>query len=153
MEDETWKEKLKTPKVGVAAIVESPDRKQILIIERKWPPLGYAFPGGFMDIGETIAETAIREVKEETGIDARVLELLNLCSRPEFDPRMHVVAPHLIMRATKFKEPKGMDDAKDAFWMKYDSYEFYDKFTYISLLTLKDYRAWRNDERRLSKLR
>jgi 8-oxo-dGTP diphosphatase len=145
LNDEPWKKKIVTPRVGVAGVVESPDRNMILVIRRKWPPKGLAFPGGFVELGETITETAIREVKEETGIDAEVVGILNICSKPEFDPRMHIVAPHLIMRAKEFGEPKGMDDALDTFWMDYKSDEMCFEFNSVALLTLYDYRDWRKD--------
>jgi 8-oxo-dGTP diphosphatase len=151
--EEDWKNRIITPKVGVAGVVESPNREMILIIERRWPPKGLAFPGGFVEIGETITETAIREVKEETGIDAEVIDILNICSKPEYDPRMHIVAPHLIMRAKEFKEPKGMDDALNAFWMKYKSDELRSEFNNVSLLTLNDYRNWRKKKPRKVQLR
>lgn len=150
---ENWKDKIITPKIGVAGVVESPNRTQILVIKRKWSPKGFAFPGGFVEIGETFSETVIREVKEETGIDAEIIDVLNLCSKPEFDPRMHVVAPHLVMRALEYKEPTGMDDAEDAFWMDYKSHELESGFIQVSLLTLCDYRNWRKKKPRKVQLR
>lgn len=149
-----WRDKIITPRVGVAGIVESPDRKQILVIDRIYRPFGYAMPGGFVEVGENMTQTVIREVKEETGIEVdEVIGILNLFSDPIFDPRMHVVAPHVVMRTKEFKEPEGMDDAKDAFWMEYGSNDLYDKFNNYSQLTLDDYRDWRKNERELPKLR
>jgi len=151
--EEGWKKEIVTPRVGVGGIVESPDRKSIVIIERKFPPYGYAMPGGMSELGETIEETAIREIKEETGLDAEVIGLLNISSAPELDPRWHVVVPHVIMRVKGDQEPKANDDAKSAFWMKYDSDELLDSFTEMCKPTLKDYREWRKKEGGLSKLR
>src|SRR4051812_33371250 len=42
----------------------------------------WSIPGGAMEPGETIAETAVREVREETGIEARVERLLGVYSNP-----------------------------------------------------------------------
>lgn len=65
--------------VPAAAIVAFDDQDRLLCIRRaKNPGKGtLGVPGGFMDKGETIQETAIRETKEETGIDVEVVSLLD----------------------------------------------------------------------------
>lgn len=64
-----------TPKVGATAAVFDDDGR-ILLIERadngKW-----AVPGGHAESGESPAETAVRELREETGLDARTVELVD----------------------------------------------------------------------------
>jgi 8-oxo-dGTP diphosphatase len=147
--EDTWKKKVVTPRVAVVGLVESPDRTKLLIIKRKYPPHGYAFPGGMMDLGETIEETAVREIKEETGIDAEALGLLNVTSHPEHDPRWHVVVPHLVMRAITDKEPKGSDDAEEAFWMNYKDPKLSKLLIETSSLSLEDYSRWREKEWKL----
>ena len=151
--EEDWKKKIITPRVAAVGIVESPDRTKLLIIKRKFPPHGYAFTGGMMDLGETIEETAVREIKEETGIDAEVLGLLNVTSHPKHDPRWHVVVPHLVMRAITDQEPKGNDDAEEAHWMDYRDSELPKLLIENSTLSLKDYKRWREKEWKLVKSR
>jgi ADP-ribose pyrophosphatase YjhB (NUDIX family) len=151
MDNKDWRDDIITPRVAASGVIESPDRKQIVVIKRKYEPFGYAFPGGMSDVGETIEETAIREVKEETNLDAKVIGLLNLISRPGIDPRWHVVVPHFVMSIDKFKEPEGMDDALDAFWMDYNSDKFLNDFTEMCKITLLDYRKWREKEWKLIK--
>ncbi|MFA5048233.1 MAG: hypothetical protein WC516_04395 [Patescibacteria group bacterium] len=43
--EEDWKKKIVTPRVAAVGIVESPDGSKLLMIERKYPPIGLAFPG------------------------------------------------------------------------------------------------------------
>ncbi|MBT8137266.1 MAG: NUDIX domain-containing protein, partial [Gammaproteobacteria bacterium] len=71
-----------TPPVTVDIIIEMVDRPQrpIVLIERKYPPPGWALPGGFVDVGETVAVAARREAREETGLDVELLQLLGCYS-------------------------------------------------------------------------
>ncbi|MCW4045972.1 MAG: NUDIX hydrolase [Candidatus Bathyarchaeota archaeon] len=57
------------------AIIPFPEDK-ILLIKRSTPPfVGYwALPGGRVDAGETVEQTIVREVKEETGLDVAVVK-------------------------------------------------------------------------------
>jgi 8-oxo-dGTP diphosphatase len=85
----------------------------IVLIRRRNPPPGWALPGGFMEPGESIAQAARREVKEETGLDVELTELLGVYSNPKRDPRgIYTISTVFIGRADG--EPKGGDDAAEA---------------------------------------
>jgi len=58
----------------VAAIIEFPNNK-ILLVKRKTVVFkGYwALPGGRVDAGETVEQAVVREVKEETGLDVKIV--------------------------------------------------------------------------------
>jgi 8-oxo-dGTP diphosphatase len=59
------------------AIIPYPDDKILLIKRNTRPFVGYwALPGGRMDPGETIEQTVVREVKEETGLEAEIVSVV-----------------------------------------------------------------------------
>lgn len=101
----------RTPEIAVDVVIELLDRpgRPIVLIERKWPPAGHALPGGFMDIGETVEETARREAREETGLDVRLTRLLGVYSDPARDPRGHTVS--IVFVGTATGVPRAGDDA------------------------------------------
>jgi len=152
-ESEPWKQKIVTPRVAVVGVVESPDKKHLLVIKRKYPPLGYAFPGGLMELGETFKETVEREVFEETGIEAKSIGMLNIISSPDTDPRWHVVIVHVMMETDSEVDPKGADDALTASWENIDAKELQPKLINTCQSTLKDYKDWKAGKRKLMDLR
>jgi 8-oxo-dGTP diphosphatase len=85
--------------------------QRIVLIKRKNPPLGWALPGGFVDIGETVAAAAVREALEETCCQVRLLSLLGCYSNPARDHRGHTVS--LVYVATTSDEPSAADDAAE----------------------------------------
>ena len=100
-----------TPSITVDIIVElSCAPGQILLIERKYPPYGWALPGGFVDVGETVELAAVREAKEETSLDVTLTTLLGCYSDPNRDQRGHTVS--LVYIATADGQPEAADDAK-----------------------------------------
>jgi 8-oxo-dGTP diphosphatase len=100
-----------TPTVDV--LIELAGRPGTLVfIERRHEPRGWALPGGFVDEGEYVADAAVREAKEETGLDVELVELFHVYSNPLRDPRKHTASTVFIARA--IGEPAGSDDASDA---------------------------------------
>ncbi len=64
----------------------------IVLIKRKNPPLGWAIPGGFVDYGESLETAAVREAKEETGLDVRLVRQFHTYSDPARDARLHSIS-------------------------------------------------------------
>ena len=86
--------------------------KQIVLIERKNPPLGWALPGGFVDYGESLEAAAVREAKEETGLELNGLRQFRAYSDPQRDPRQHNIS--VVFTAQGHGELCGGDDAARA---------------------------------------
>ncbi|MGE5626173.1 MAG: NUDIX domain-containing protein [Bacillota bacterium] len=101
-----------TPSLAADVIIELLDEpgRPIVLIERRNPPLGWAIPGGFVDVGETVEHAAVREAREETGLEVKLKCLLGLYSDPRRDPRGHNVTAVYIGEA--HGRPKAGDDAK-----------------------------------------
>lgn len=85
--------------------------EDIILIKRKNPPEGWALPGGFVDYGESLESAAVREAKEETGLDVELLRQFHAYSDPKRDPRHHTITIVFIAKA-KGKAIAG-DDAKE----------------------------------------
>src|SRR5512143_183200 len=71
----------------------------IILIRRKNPPAGWALPGGFVDYGETLEDAAVREAKEETGLDVRLVRQFHSYSDPHRDPRQHTISTVFLAEA------------------------------------------------------
>jgi 8-oxo-dGTP diphosphatase len=99
-----------TPALTVDVVIEL-EGGGIVLIERKHPPPGWALPGGFVDVGETVEAAAVREAREETGLEVELLELLGVYSDPARDPRGHTVGIVFVGRATG--TPQAADDAQN----------------------------------------
>lgn len=84
---------MKQPTLAVDTIIKTKDGK-IVLIKRKFPPFedSWALPGGIVEYGETVENAAVREAKEETGLDVMVESLVGVYSDPSRDPRGHVIS-------------------------------------------------------------
>jgi 8-oxo-dGTP diphosphatase len=130
-----------TPLLAADAIIELADLpgRPIVLIERAYPPLGWAIPGGFVDVGETVEQAARREAKEETGLDVRLIALLGIYSDPARDPRGHTVTPVYVAEASGL--PVAGDDAKNCQIFLLDELPGLLAFDHAKVLA--DYRRYR----------
>jgi 8-oxo-dGTP diphosphatase len=92
----------------------------VLLIQRGREPFAgrWAIPGGFCEAGESVEQSAARELQEETGLSGLPLEELKVYSAPGRDPRGWVVSvAHVsVLPRDRRKEALGADDAREARW-------------------------------------
>lgn len=112
------------PRVGVAAVVVR-DQKVLLVQRGREPAKGlWGLPGGLLELGETLAEGARREVLEECAIHIEVGSVVGVFEPIQRDNagriRYHYVVVDLL--ATYLAgEPKPADDADDVRWIRLDA--------------------------------
>ena len=126
----SWREYPERPIVGVGGVVIE-DGRTLLILRGSEPLLGqWSNPGGTLELGETLIEGTERELREETGLVVRVLDLIEVFERINFGrgadktwttleerrrPRFHfVIADYLCERVSG--EPVAGGDVTDVAW-------------------------------------
>ena len=134
----------RNPIPTVDAIIEIGAAGGIVLIERANEPHGWALPGGFVDYGETVAAAAIREAREETGLDVDLVELFHVYSDPDRDRRKHTMSTVFIARASG--APVAADDAADARVFALDALPSPLCFDHARILA--DYRRYRDSGQR-----
>jgi len=85
---------------------------QIVLIERRNEPTGWALPGGFVDYGESLETAATREAREETGLELSGLRQFRAYSAPDRDPRQHNIS--MVFIAEGLGQLQAGDDAAKA---------------------------------------
>lgn len=134
-----------TPALAADAIIELVDRpgRPIVLIERRNPPFGWAVPGGFVDVGETVEQAAVREAREETSLDVTLIALLGCYSDPKRDPRGHTVT--LVYVAQASGTPRAQDDAADL--AVFDPEALPSPLAFDHAMVLRDYLEFRRTGR------
>ncbi|WP_315368145.1 NUDIX hydrolase [Prevotella koreensis] len=99
------------------------EKTQVLLIKRGSEPCKdmWALPGGFMNIDESAEEAAIRELKEETGIDVKEVTQVGAYSKVDRDPRERVITIAFYTVIDNPVKAVGQDDAKQAEWFTLDN--------------------------------
>jgi 8-oxo-dGTP diphosphatase len=93
----------------------------VLLVKRGIEPFKgrWAFPGGFIKMDETAEEGALRELKEETGMENAFIQQFHTFSNPLRDPRERVITI-AFYALVRIQEVKGGDDAASARWFPLD---------------------------------
>lgn len=97
----------------------------VLLIERK-DGKGYALPGGFINPDENVTQCAVRELKEETGIELKYpskLKMFNVYSEPKRDDRRRVISVLHTYEPLCIPFVKPADDAVGYRWVTFNEIE------------------------------
>ena len=104
-----------TPKLMVDVVLPSEEGSVVLIRRGSDPYRGrWALPGGFVEVGETVEQAALREAAEETGLAVELAGLVGVYSDPERDPRGHNVSVAFLARVLSGELSAATDAAEVA---------------------------------------
>lgn len=105
--------------VPATCVVVTAEQSQILLVKRSVEPkLGWwCLPGGFMELGETPQEAALRELLEETGIAGRIDRLIGVCA--DTSPQYHSVLMVGYLATPNGDKPSAGDDAEEVRWFSF----------------------------------
>lgn len=111
----------KYPRPAVTAdcvVMTNEPLPKVLLIQRGADPFkgAWAFPGGFMNMDETIEQCAIRELEEETGLKVTTVHQIGAYSKVDRDPRGRTITVAYLAIIDSPEEVKGQDDAAKAEW-------------------------------------
>ncbi len=110
------------PEPTVGVFIFNKANELLLVKSHKWPGR-YVVPGGHVELGETLEQAAIREAKEETGLDIYDLQFVNFqefIHDAAFWKHKHFIFFDYLCR-TDSLEVKLNDEAQEHVWVKLDA--------------------------------
>ena len=109
----SWPER----RIGAAALILA-ENGRVLLVRHTYGPLTRELPGGASEPGESVVETALRELREETGLQAVAESLTGIYWNPERD------AHHFVFRCRPFDDrepaPSSNEVSDCGFWLPDD---------------------------------
>ena len=129
--------------VGCGAVILNEKNELLLQLRNKAPEKEYwSIPGGKLELFETFEEAVKREVKEEIGVDVRVVDLLGICDHIIKNEEKHWVSPSFLCKIVA-GEPQIMEPAKhlDMQWFSLDHLP--DKITITTQEAVKNYQKYK----------
>jgi len=135
----------KYPKVGIGVMIQN-EKGQVLLGLRKGShgEGEWAFPGGHLEFGETVFETARRETKEETGLEINNFELISVADEMRYIKTDDKHYLNIGIKAIyNSGEPKIMEPDKCVKWQWFDLDALPEKILEGTDLTLRNFKAKR----------
>ena len=116
----------KYPRPAVTAdcvVMTTEATPHVLLVERGFEPFKgrWAFPGGFMNMDETVEQCAIRELEEETGLKISSIHQIGAYSKVDRDPRGRTITVAYLATIDAPAKVRGQDDAAKAEWFPIDA--------------------------------
>lgn len=137
----------KHPQIGTGVVVFN-KKGQILMGKRTYKPLGYSLPGGHLEFGETLEQCAIREVKEEVGIDIKQIEIITFGENLFLEKDYHSISIFIFSTIKEGEIVKNMEPHKCDGWSWFNIEELpkqlsfnYEPILKENLALLKKYKA------------
>jgi mutator protein MutT len=133
------------PIVGVGGVII--DEGRVVLIKRRFEPLAgqWSLPGGSLEVGETLAEGAARELREETGLDVEIGPVIEVFDRILRDEdgrvRYHFVLVDYLCRPVGGSLEAG-DDVSDAEWVSVDALSPYGITEKAAEMVAAGWRLW-----------
>lgn len=137
---------LPVPTLGVSGIVFN-NQKQILLIQRNQPPaMGFwSIPGGKLEPGESLVEACQREIKEETGLDTEVKNIVAVVER-RVEGFHYVIIDYLAQLADEENsQPVAQSDVSEARWVSLEHLFDYDLVAGLAEIILRTYKVYNGD--------
>jgi 8-oxo-dGTP diphosphatase len=134
------------PLVGVGGVVIADGRA--LLIRRGGPPLEgeWSIPGGMLELGETFEEGVRRELAEETGLQVRIVEFIEVFERifsgVDGRTRYHFVILDYLC-AVESGEAKAASDVTDVAWAREEELEGYSLTPTATRVIKRAFQLWR----------
>jgi mutator protein MutT len=137
---------LPVPTLGVSGIVFN-NQKQVLLIQRNQPPaMGlWSIPGGKLEAGESLLEACHREIKEETGLDTEVKNIVAVVER-RVEGFHYVIIDYLALLVNQENsQPVAQSDVSDARWVNWEHLVDYDLVEGLADIILRTYKVFKGD--------
>jgi 8-oxo-dGTP diphosphatase len=137
---------LPVPTLGVSGIVFN-HQKQVLLIQRNQPPaMGlWSIPGGKLEAGESLLEACQREIKEETGLETEVKNIVAIVER-RIEGFHYVIIDFLALLADEENsEPIPQSDVSEARWVNLENLIDYDLVAGLADIILRTYKVYNGE--------
>ena len=137
---------LPVPTLGVGGIVFN-KQKQILLIQRNQPPaMGFwSIPGGKLEAGESLIEACQREIKEETGLDTEVKNIVAVVER-RVEGFHYVIIDYLALLVNEENvQPIAQSDVSEAIWVSLEHLDDYALVVGLAEIILRTYNMYHGD--------